>query len=104
MTLDADNSVTALFARDTAHQVNIGDSEPVSYSSLQDAYAAMGTGGTMKLWAISYTEDLACNRPIEATLRGGYDGSYTVISGTPLLIGTLTVSDGTVIVDGLCIQ
>jgi hypothetical protein len=104
ITLDADSSTTALFDRDVARQVNIGGTQPLYYATLQGAYDAAADNSVMKLWATTYSEDIDCNRPVAVTLRGGYDENYTAIVGEPLLSGTMTVTDGTVTVDGLSIR
>jgi len=104
MTLDVDSSTTALFDRNVARQVSVDGALPLYYPTLQGAYNAVADDSVMKLWAIDYSEDLDCNRPVAITLRGGYDENYTAIVGEPLLSGTLTVTDGTVTVDGLSIR
>lgn len=104
VTLAADVSVTASFSYDADHQVQSGTDSPSFYSTLQAAYDATPDGTTIKLWATTYSETLTCNRPVTVILQGGYDAGYTAIVGEPVLSGTLTVTDGTAVVDGLAIQ
>jgi len=101
LTPSTDVTVTATFTYDTARQVMVGTT---SYSSVQAAYNAITDGSVIKLWATNYTESLDCSRPITITLQGGYDSSYGAIIGEPLLKGILTITDGTVVADGLAIQ
>ncbi len=101
LTLFADTSVTGSFFRDTSHQVSVGDSY---YQSIQDAYNAAADGSVIRLWGIAYDESLACDRSVAITLQGGYDSAYLSITGETTLNGVLTVTDGTVIADGVSIQ
>lgn len=101
LTLSADASVTAGFARDTAHQVNIGGT---NYSTIQAGYNAAVTGSAIKTWAIDYTETVNCNRAVNVTLQGGYDSGYANQVGTTVINGGLIVSQGKVIVNGVAIR
>lgn len=103
LTMNADKSVTATFDKDVARQVAIG-SPPTYYSSVQAAYNAGINGDVIKLWAQPYNENLVCNLPIEITIQGGYDSSYTTITAEATIQGSLTIVDGGVIADGLTIQ
>jgi hypothetical protein len=102
LTINANSAVTANFSYDTAHQVKSGDGS--YYPSIQAAYNVIADSSVIKLWAVTYTESLTCNRPVTVTLQGGYDSSYTSIVGEPVVSGDLTISDGTVIADGLVIR
>lgn len=104
LTNTGDPSIIAEFARDIAHQVRLDGGTTVYYTSIQEAYNAASSNSTIKLWAVSYEEQVLCNRPVTVTFRGGYDSSYAVIVGDILLFGALTVSDGTVIADGVSIR
>lgn len=104
LTMDGDPYATAQFTRDTAHYVRIDGGSTGYYPSIQAAYNAASNDDTVKLWALTYSEALLCNRPISITFRGGYDSGYTGIVGEIVLNGTLTISDGTVIADGLSIR
>ena len=102
LTINANSSITANFTYDTAHQVQSDDGS--YYSTIQAAYNVIADSSIIKLWAATYTESLTCNRPITTTLKGGYDSGYTSIVGEPVLNGDLTISNGTVIADGLVIR
>ncbi|WP_243375444.1 hypothetical protein [Geotalea sp. SG265] len=97
----ADVTVIATFDYDITRQVMIGTTY---YSSVQAAYDATADDSTLKLWARNYTESLNCSRPITVTLQGGYDSSYTSIIGDPVLNGSLSITDGAVVADGLVVQ
>lgn len=97
-------TATAIFTHDTAHQVRVDGESSTYYPSIQAAYDAVADGATIKLWATTYTESLTCGRPLQVTLLGGYDGGYTSITGEVVLNGILTISEGTVVMDGVSIR
>jgi len=102
--MTADASATASFLLDTAHYVRIDSGGTTYYPSIQAAYNAAADGNTIKLWAVTYSEDLNCNLSNTITLQGGYNVGYTAINGEIVLNGSLTITDGTVISDGLAIK
>ena len=104
MNVNADASVTATFNKDVTHQVSISGTATAYFSTIQDAYNAANSDDVLMLWAISYTEHLNCNRPMAITLQGGYNGGYTSITGEVDLNGSLTITDGTVVVDGVSVR
>ncbi len=99
-----DTTVIATFTYDVSHQVLIDTGTPTYYSSIQSAYDTTAEGTTIKLWATIYNESLACSRPVTVTLQGGYNSGYTAIVGDPVLNGALTITDGTLVLDGFSIQ
>ncbi|KIE42206.1 hypothetical protein [Geobacter anodireducens] len=104
MTLDTDASITAAFTYDIAHQVRVDDGSSNYYPSIQSAYDAAAENGVIRLWATTYNESLSCSRPVTITLQGGYDSNYSTLIGEPVLNGALTVTDGTLILDGFSIR
>lgn len=74
------------------------------YSSLQDAYDAAADGDTIKVIFVTINEDLFIDRNISVTLQGGYDGSYTAISGDTTLQGIMDVSEGTIAIEHFTFQ
>jgi len=71
-----------------------------SYTTLQGAYNASIDGDVLQIYAIILAENLELNRPITATISGGYDASYSTVVGMTTLNG-LTVVDGAAIVDNV---
>ena len=104
LNLNADTTVTAVFDYDAARQVQVSGGSTSYYSSIQSAYSAAADTSTIKLWATNYSESLDCNRPISIILKGGYDSDYSSIVGLTLLTGTLTITDGTVIAEGISLK
>lgn len=78
-----------------------GSIEAIFSPTLQSAYNDAGDGMEIRLWATDFNENLNCNRPVFLTLRGGYNGNFADKVGKTALKGTLTIGDGTVIIDGL---
>jgi len=101
LTMNDDATTTALINRDIDHQVSIGGS---FYSTIQAAYDAAEDTNIIRIWAVVYSEDVICNRPVGVVFQGGYDSGYSAIVGDIVLSGTLTVTDGSVIADGLAIM
>lgn len=105
LTMLADASVTAVFNYDSTHQVQVGDgSTGTFYASIQAAYNASADNSTIKLWATNYAEQLDFARQITVILQGGYDVGYNSIIGDIIVDGSLTITDGTMIADGLVIK
>lgn len=104
LALNGATSATADFDRDISHQISIDGVAPAYYSTIQAAYDAAADGSIIKLWGITYNESLDCNRSVEVTLRGGYDGNYSAITGETMIAGSITVTDGSVIMDGVSLQ
>jgi hypothetical protein len=104
LTMNDDAIATALFTRDIDHQVSIAGQPTKYFSKIQDAYDVAESTNTIRLWAVIYSESVTCGRPIEITFKGGYDVGYGSIIGDPVLKGTLTIADGTVVSNGLSIR
>jgi hypothetical protein len=103
LTMDGDQSVTATFARDTAYMCRLEGTPPVPYSSLQTAFDHAGPDGTVSAWGVAFREDLTTGDSHHVTIRGGYNGSYTAVTGTTTLKGKLTVSHGSLTVGNMTI-
>lgn len=65
------------------------------YSSLQTAYDNASDGDTIKVQAVTLTENVNFNRNISVTLEGGYDCDYMTVVGNTGLKGMMTISGGT---------
>ncbi|MDA8412574.1 MAG: choice-of-anchor D domain-containing protein [Desulfobacteraceae bacterium] len=104
VTMDSDKNVSASFNRDTDHHVYLPNGTPLYYTTIQAAYNNASTGSTIMTWATDYAESLNLNRAVNVILKGGFDSGYTNQVGSTVLIGPLTISDGTLRVDKLTIQ
>jgi len=76
------------------------------FDTLQAAYAVQPDGGsvTIQTGNVTLNEDLVFDREVVVNLSGGYDDIFTTRTGATVLNGSLTISGGTVTVDGLTIQ
>jgi hypothetical protein len=96
-TMDSNDSITANFQL-CYQPVRIAGTTPVYYPTLQSVYDAAIEGATIQTRTAVFTGDLNANRNITVTFEGGYDCSYSVVTGNTIFNGTMTISDGTVII------
>lgn len=74
---------------------------PSYYTTVNTAYTSAVDGQEIKLWATDFSESINLTRPIAVTLRGGFDANFAQQTGKSTLTGSLTISSGSVVVDGL---
>ena len=65
-------------------------------NALQSAYDAAADGDIIQTRSIIFSDNLNADRNIAVTIEGGYDCSYSAITGSSAFNGIMTVSDGTV--------
>ncbi|MFH1951160.1 MAG: hypothetical protein ABIL06_06060 [Pseudomonadota bacterium] len=73
------------------------------YSTIQAAVDAAGSGSTIKIAGGSYGEDVSLSTSKNLTFKGGYDSTFTTQS-SETTFQTMTVSNGTAVVDKLTMQ
>jgi hypothetical protein len=73
------------------------------YGSIATAFAAVGSSETIMVRAVDFTEHLNFNRSVTYKLAGGYNSGYSAVSGTTAIHGSVTISAGTVTMDGITI-
>ncbi len=76
----------------------------VYYYKLQAAYDAAADGNTIQGRDIVFPEDLYFDLNKSVTLIGGYDCSYTVITGKTIINGNMTISNGTVTIENFILN
>lgn len=103
-TLANNIAITSTFTHDTAHQVYLAGSSAGHFTTIQNAYYASTSGDTIKLWGIRYREDLIFHISRDITLQGGFNSDYSLANGETILEGSLTITEGQAIFDGLVIQ
>lgn len=95
--MDADDTVTANFQ--VCYQpIRIARTPTVNYLTLQSAYDSAEDGDTIETRMNVFTDDLNANRNISVILEGGYNCNYTSVTGTTRFNGTMTISNGTVVI------
>ena len=98
--MTANKSVTATFA--SLQPVHILNGS--YYSSLQTAYGAAATTGTIQAQAVTLTGNFSANSSKNLTLSGGYDSTYSSNNGYTIMSGSLTLAKGALTVDRLVID
>jgi hypothetical protein len=72
------------------------------FSLLQDALAAAADGDTVEGQDYAFVEDITFNNTADIIFFGGYDCTYSSISGFTSIIGNMTVNNGSItIVSGI---
>lgn len=74
------------------------------YPLIHDAYAAMSVGGTIQARNVEFTENLLLNKAIAVSLKGGYESGYVVSSGYSTINGTVSIAQGTLVMDRIIIR
>jgi hypothetical protein len=103
LTLDRDRTVEVTFTRNAAYTARIYGATPTYYPTLQQAYDTAVTVNEIEVWGIDLSADLVCGAATNVTIRGGYDQPYLNRSGMTTMPG-LTISKGTVTVDGIVVK
>lgn len=97
-TMTGDKTVTATFT--AADRARIG---ATGYPSINAAYSAAVNDAIINLLGAVMTENLTIAKPL--TLVGGHNKTFTGRTGDPsVLDGTLTITGGPLVVDGLAVQ
>jgi hypothetical protein len=81
-----------------------GTSGETWYSLLQSAYNEAASGDDILALDSDFHEDLNFNRNVSLALQGGYGPDFYNVTGSTVLNGKLTISDGTVIIENLIIK
>jgi hypothetical protein len=76
--------------------VRITDTTPIYYLTIQAAYNDALYDDVIEVKNMSLSENLIINLNNVVTIDGGYDCSYTTVSGKTIINGSMTISDGTV--------
>lgn len=106
--ITASHTIAAYFGIDTSAcpnaPVRLARATPVYYSSLQTAYNAAADGDVIQAQNHLLQESLNANRNISVTIDGGYDCTYGSNPDSTALMGSATLSSGTVTMKNLRIQ
>ena len=104
MTMDTNENVTAVYLTCSDPVKNADTSE--YFTSIQGAYDDPDTVDGHTLWSQGYvfTEDLYIDRAISVTIEGGYDCTYSTVTGDTFLDGNMTISDGTLLIENFVIE
>lgn len=99
--VDSDRSVTATFTSAGVEKVRIG---LTGYPSLNAAYSAAAVTGltTIQMLEGILPESLISTK--EITLKGGYNPTYSGVSGKTVVNGALFIRGGKMSADGVAVQ
>lgn len=99
--VDSDRSVTASFASAGVEKVRIGQT---GYPTLNAAYTAAAATGltTIQMLEGVLPESLISSK--EITLKGGYNPTYSGVTGRSVVDGTLFIRGGKMSVDGVAVR
>jgi hypothetical protein len=84
--------------------IRISRSPFTGYGSVQDAIASATTGDSILMHGGNFTENITYFGPDWITLKGGYDCQFATASMQSFIQGSLTISSGGMIVEGLVLQ
>lgn len=85
--------------------VRISGTMPTYFASLQSACNAAPDGSVIQAKAVPLANNLInLTRAVTITLQGGYNASYTSNTGFTTILGTFTITSGTVIVENFVIS
>lgn len=71
--------------------VRLEQSGTTRYSTIQQAFNSAMSGTVMKLATTNFTENLIFGRGIALALRGGFNNTFSTVTGTTSIVGTVTV-------------
>lgn len=75
-----------------------------SYSdSLQESYDNAGNGDIIQAQAVHFIENLQFDMYKSVTLQGGFDPTFSLVTGLTTLDGNITISNGSLIIKNLAI-
>ncbi|MFZ3137404.1 MAG: chitobiase/beta-hexosaminidase C-terminal domain-containing protein [Thermodesulfovibrionales bacterium] len=100
----ASTATKALSITIQTYPVRITGTPPVFYNLIQPSYNGAANNDVIQIQALTFTENLNFNRDISVTLKGGYDYNYTANASNTAVMGTLTISSGTVTIENVSIQ
>lgn len=86
------------------YPARIGGDAPQYHGSIQAAYNAAVSGNSLETLAMEVNESPSFDRPVEVTFRGGYDCGYGSIISWTTVKGTLTLTDGTAVIENVILQ
>ena len=101
ITLVSDATITASF--EPLKLVKIGDNG-TTYNTLAAALATTSGDVTFRARNVTFNEDITLDRPLDVTILGGFMDGFSDVNGFTELQGALTISLGSLTVDGLVIQ
>ena len=91
--MNMSRTVTAIF--DPAPLIRLTTTAPAPQPTLQDAYDAAAAGEEIQLKEGTLIGSLVAKRPVDVTVKGGYDAAYTSNRAYTTIQGTVLLRAGT---------
>ena len=74
------------------------------YSVVQNAYNAAVTGESLLMQAVEFDENLNLSGNLNVHMSGGYNNSFSSVSGQTTIRGSMTISGGTVTIQNIVVK
>lgn len=106
LTMNGSKHVVANFdATPSASGIRVAGISPVYYTSLQQAYTASHPNDVIQLQVTALGGTLNATTPgLSVTLKGGYNSTYSAITGHTIVGSPVVLREGTVTVDSITIK
>jgi hypothetical protein len=104
LTMDGIKDLTATFDADTPHYARCDSPTTSHYSTITEGYQTIPTDATLMLWGVDFIGDVIFNMDKVVTIKGGYNGSYSATPGLSTIVGSMSVSSGTVTVENIAVK
>ncbi|GAM09453.1 putative Ig domain protein [Geobacter sp. OR-1] len=75
-----------------------------TYQSIQEAFINVPDASIIQTLATTVIENVAFNRPVSVTLKGGYNPTYSSNAGVTVIQGTVTIQRGTMAIENIAIR
>jgi hypothetical protein len=95
----ADHTVAVTFVMDIAHRVRIPRPVPLFFPTLMDAYAVSAGGETIQAWGVEFSESLLLSVDKPLIVKGGFNQTYTTVTGMTGVQGTVSILKGMAVLD-----
>ncbi|GAM10754.1 hypothetical protein OR1_03051 [Geobacter sp. OR-1] len=102
VTLGADVTIQAEFS--ATLPVKIAENWSSIYTTPQQAYNNALSGNTIISQSYTFNQDLNLNQPVSVTIVGGYDAGFVNAASSTEIQGTVTVGQGSAILDNIVIK
>lgn len=101
VTMGAAKFLTVSFSPLTEVGLKVGST---SYGTVAEAISVVGNGGEISLKTGNIYESLNFNSAVTFTLKGGFNSDFQTQAGTTTINGSITITAGTAIIDGIAIK
>ncbi len=101
LTMTAAKSLSVFFNHTAGTNIKVGSN---TFGTINGAYTNGGSNFQISLMAGDYYENLVFGNSVTVRVQGGYDSTFSTISGVTTIHGSLTISGGTVTLGNVVIK